>query len=91
MRTQHRSMHEHPMDEARLARLLEHALAISQRRSLLGVADAVVCAMESLASATGNHQRLDAQYLQMLADATNRATNRRASAVRGLHRPTASV
>jgi hypothetical protein len=36
---------------------------------LPGVADAVVCALESLAAATGNHQRLDTQYLRMLADA----------------------
>jgi hypothetical protein len=69
MRTQSQMMHGCPKDEARLARLLESALTSAQRQSLPCVADAVVCAMESLVSATGNHQRLDTQYGRMLADA----------------------
>ncbi len=68
MRTQSELMHGCPKDEARLARLLENALARAQRQDLPGVAEAIVCAMESLAAATGDRQRLDTQYVRMLAD-----------------------
>ena len=75
MCTQSQSMHGCPKDEARLARLLERALADAQRQRMPGVAEAIVSAMESLASATGNHERLDTQYLRVLADALGRRTD----------------
>ncbi len=52
-----------------MARLLERALASAKRQRMPGVAESIVRAMESLAAATGDHQRIDLQYLRMLADA----------------------
>lgn len=76
MRTQSKLMHGCPKDGARLARLLEDALARAQRHGLPGVAEAIVRAMESLAAASGDRQRLDTQYLRMLADALALRTDR---------------
>ena len=86
MRTQSQLLHGFRKDDAKLARLLERALADAQQQSMPGVAEAIVCAMESLASATGNHQRLDTQYRQVLANALGRRTDKqlqKTAAVRG--------